>query len=660
MAGVERGATRAKRGAWIAVLAAVAIGASLVWVHDRSAGAHPASEARAGTVDVALVTGDTNVMEPVDLSVDPPVLEAPLELPAPRADHVVVVRNRTALVLGQQTRDITMIDLTRTPFAVTGRIPLPAGGYPGSLTASPDGRWALVNNLWENVPVTIIDLTKSPPAVMSVRIPGKEHDVAAAFTPDGGTALIASDSSNEVYRIDLTTAPPTVLSPIRLVRESGGIAVAPNGKLAVVTGLLEGISVIDLTANPPRVIASLNTPRNLPHAVAITADSRTAYIGNILGNSVTPLSLDTSPPTLRTPIGLNGGQHPVGMVLRSGDRQLLVANTYTNDLTPIDLAVNPPKPGPRIPVSVTRPLYLAIVSLPARPGARTTTALAASVSPSVSRQPVRLTATVAASGHATPEGTVSFTVDGRSAGPPVALRDGAASVTIDSMGAGRHRLVAWYSGDGDTFNPSSRELIQAVNRAATSSALTASANPSVFGQRVVLNAKVTTEAPGAGTPAGTVTFSVDGTAIGAPTTVVAGRASAALPRLAAGAHRLTMTYSGDASYLPSNATLTPDAEVRPAATTVTLESGRNPAPSGEPVTFSALVDAVAPGGGQPQGTVTFAVDGVVYGSPLPLVDGHAVATIALTTGRHRVEARYSGSTDFVPSTGAVDQDTGGS
>jgi Bacterial Ig-like domain (group 3) len=75
---------------------------------------------------------------------------------------------------------------------------------------------------------------------------------------------------------------------------------------------------------------------------------------------------------------------------------------------------------------------------------------------------------------------------------------------------------------------------------------------------VTFTAAVTPVAPGAGTPSGAVTFTVDGTA--QPTANLAGgKASLTTPGLTAGAHQITASYSGDSSFLGS-ATASPLAQ----------------------------------------------------------------------------------------------------
>src|SRR4051794_18276975 len=76
--------------------------------------------------------------------------------------------------------------------------------------------------------------------------------------------------------------------------------------------------------------------------------------------------------------------------------------------------------------------------------------------------------------------------------------------------------MSTYNGDIEyAASPASATLTQNVNQASTTTTLTSSANPSVFGQSVTFTATIGVSAPGSGAgtaPTGTITFSVDGVA----------------------------------------------------------------------------------------------------------------------------------------------------
>jgi Bacterial Ig-like domain (group 3) len=90
--------------------------------------------------------------------------------------------------------------------------------------------------------------------------------------------------------------------------------------------------------------------------------------------------------------------------------------------------------------------------------------------------------------------------------------------------------------------------------------------------------------------------------------------------------------------------------VNRAATTNMVVSSLNPSVPGLPVTYTATVNAVAPGAGTPGGTVTFYYGTNSFGTN-SLVNGLASVTNAfLPVGTNLVRAVYSGDANFLGST----------
>jgi hypothetical protein len=84
-----------------------------------------------------------------------------------------------------------------------------------------------------------------------------------------------------------------------------------------------------------------------------------------------------------------------------------------------------------------------------------------------------------------------------------------------------------------------------------------SANPSYFGQTLTLTATVTADAPGSGTPTGTVDFFDSTTATDLGTvTLSSGMASVSMSTLPPGSQTITLSYSGDGNFLAGTGTLT--------------------------------------------------------------------------------------------------------
>ena len=88
-------------------------------------------------------------------------------------------------------------------------------------------------------------------------------------------------------------------------------------------------------------------------------------------------------------------------------------------------------------------------------------------------------------------------------------------------------------------------------RAATTTTLASTPNPSTVGQAVTLTATVRPVAPATGTPTGTVTFRDGAATIGTATLGATGSASISVTTLAAGSHSLTAAYAGSLDFLAS-------------------------------------------------------------------------------------------------------------
>ncbi|WP_234326845.1 beta strand repeat-containing protein [Streptomyces sp. NRRL S-337] len=236
------------------------------------------------------------------------------------------------------------------------------------------------------------------------------------------------------------------------------------------------------------------------------------------------------------------------------------------------------------------------------------------------------------------------------------LSGGTASVNTNGLvTAGTYAVTATYSGDGD-FAGSSGNDTQTVTPASTTTSVTTSPDPSVFGEPVTLTATVAPVSPGAGTPTGTVTFVVTG----GPTltgTLVGGTASVSTSAIPVGTHTVTATYSGDSGFSGSVGSDTQT--VAPAVTTTSVTTSPDPSVVGQTATFTATVSPVSPGAGTPTGTVTFvATDGVTTVSLTGTLSGGTVGVGTnglVTAGTYAVTATYSGDGDFTGSVGADTQ-----
>jgi hypothetical protein len=294
--------------------------------------------------------------------------------------------------------------------------------------------------------------------------------------------------------------------------------------------------------------------------------------------------------------------------------------------------------------------------------AQTTTSISSNPNPSVHGQPVvvhaEVTPNAPATGH--PTGAIEFLVDGANAGF-VVMTNGAADLTLPGLSTDSHTLQAvYFSNDPNFFTSTSEEITQVVNKASTKTTLTSSSPTAVFGQPVTFTAVVSVLAPGAGSPSGTIVFKDGSTVIGTqPVSSSTGeQASITVSNLSVAQHAISAVYSGDDDFNGSTGNVSQT--VTRAQTSTVIASSANPAASGQGVQFTATVTPVAPGAGNPTGTVRFFVNGANLGSPAAVVDGVAVSPnfASLTPGTYKITATYSGDGNFVGSDGLLDQGAG--
>ncbi|MFF3818320.1 beta strand repeat-containing protein, partial [Streptomyces bluensis] len=289
--------------------------------------------------------------------------------------------------------------------------------------------------------------------------------------------------------------------------------------------------------------------------------------------------------------------------------------------------------------------------------ASTTTTVVSSPDPSVVGQPVTFTATVApvSPGAGTPTGTVTFIFGDGSLPVTVPLTGGTATTThaYSTTAGSPFTVTATYSGDG-SFLPSSGTDTQTVQRASTTTTVVSSPDPSVAGQPVTFTATVAPVSPGAGTPAGTVTFTFGD---GSPTqsaTLVGGTATVthAYTSTAGSPYTVTAAYAGNTNFAGSSGTDTQT--VQPASTTTTVTSSPDPSVVGQPVTITTTVAPNAPGAGTPTGSVTINFGDGSPSQTVPLAGGTATVTHTYTTttgSPFTITASYGGDSNFASSTG---------
>jgi DNA-binding beta-propeller fold protein YncE len=205
------------------------------------------------TIAASLPLKNSIVGPPVNLDIDPSGAIAVV------ADSVDVVKDGDAL---KQVPDnkLYVIDLKASPPKLAATVTV--GKQPSGLSISPDGKMALVANRGDNS-ISVLSINGTDVEVTdTVAMPDSVAHVV--FTPDGKRALAARSTVNKLSVLDIAGDRVTYT---KLDLPTGqwpyNIVVTPSGKIALnndtgATGSSDGnidtTSVIDLEANPPRII----------------------------------------------------------------------------------------------------------------------------------------------------------------------------------------------------------------------------------------------------------------------------------------------------------------------------------------------------------------------------------------------------------------------
>ncbi len=185
--------------------------------------------------------------------------------------------------------------------------------------------------------------------------------------------------------------------------------------------------------------------------------------------------------------------------------------------------------------------------------------------------------------------------------------------------------------------------------APTTTKLSSSPNPSIYGQSVTFTATVT--GTGSVPPTGTVAFTWSGNTIGSATLNSSGVATLTTSKLNADSFPMTAVYKADANNLGSTSPIV-DQVVNQATSSATLTSSPNPSTAGESVTFKAEITSPT---AVPQGPVTFTAGNTILGT-VELSGGDAkLVTSSLPAGSNTVTVTYAGDSDIKGSSASLTQ-----
>jgi YVTN family beta-propeller protein len=238
---------------------------------------------------------------------------------------------------------VRVIDLTVNPAVSAGNISVPAIPFPESTAITPNGRYAVVSNGGGETDVSSIDL-QTRTVVNTITVPSNE---AAAITPDGTQVLVLSFGQSLVSVLTMSGTGVLQDTGQRIPLGSGGtsIAISPNGTLAFVPGLNQQLHVLQSTGGTWSLATTINGLVAFASGIAIAPDGSRAYVTgstqiavlNIVNNVVSDTGVRITPPAGTQQNALFGVP---GLAVTPDGTRLFVVGTANDVVSVIDTSTN--------------------------------------------------------------------------------------------------------------------------------------------------------------------------------------------------------------------------------------------------------------------------------------------------------------------------------
>ena len=192
------------------------------------------------------------------------------------------------------SREIHLLDLKSNPPQIIGHVTV--GLQPSGLSITPDGRLALVANRAAGTLSVLRIQGKNVTALREVKVAEPAQGASdVAISPSGRLALVSVQKAGVL--VELKIAGESVELTGRRFSVYGSpyrVVITPDGRLALTSGAglgngidADAVSVIDLTANPPRTVQHLTTGI-VPESLEISPDGQLLAVVTMDGSNLSP------------------------------------------------------------------------------------------------------------------------------------------------------------------------------------------------------------------------------------------------------------------------------------------------------------------------------------------------------------------------------------
>ncbi|MGH7092942.1 MAG: beta-propeller fold lactonase family protein, partial [Stellaceae bacterium] len=195
--------------------------------------------------------------------------------------------------------------------------------------------------------LSILDISKpaTPRIVASIPLDNTiaGPPVNLAITPSHTIALVADTMKgvqkgsgygmahdNRLFVVDLTASPPRIIDTLTLGEGPSGLAISPDGKLALVANRFGGsVSVLSIDGKTVKLTdtVTIGKPEDLVSAVAISPDGKRALVNKSAAGKVAVLTIDNGKVSYDKTHDLPANNFPYNIAITPNGRLGLIANT---------------------------------------------------------------------------------------------------------------------------------------------------------------------------------------------------------------------------------------------------------------------------------------------------------------------------------------------
>lgn len=252
-----------------------------------------------------------NKLYVIDLEADPPALIDTVEVGQQPSGMAINRAGDLALIANRAGNSISVLSIDGKTVEHVGEVDM--GGQVAAVAITPDGKRALAAKFPEHK-VALLAIDGQTVTYDGQDIPVGLWPYNVAITPDGSLALTADNGNSgssdghvdTVSVIDLEADPPRVIDKVVVGDAPEGFAISPTGEIAVAV-LLNGSAGVPKDAwfanpNGKLVVLEIDGKQvtkagevdvgGLPEGVVFSKDGRHLYVGNYTDSNVSILEVD--------------------------------------------------------------------------------------------------------------------------------------------------------------------------------------------------------------------------------------------------------------------------------------------------------------------------------------------------------------------------------